>query len=85
VICNECGTKFEVNEGSGMIAMPFHCHRCGKEWWWECGEGEPTGKEPEPPSCECGGTFTGDAPPRCPRCRSKDLRRDPEGSEILYD
>ncbi len=24
-ICNECGTSFEVNEGSGMVAMPFHC------------------------------------------------------------
>lgn len=30
-ICNECGTAFEVNEGSGMIAMPFHCRLCGKE------------------------------------------------------
>lgn len=36
-ICNECGTTFEVNEGSGMSAMPFHCNRCGKEWWWEFG------------------------------------------------
>ena len=22
-ICKECRTKFQVNEGSGMIAMPF--------------------------------------------------------------
>jgi hypothetical protein len=22
--CKECGTKFEVSEGSGMIAMQFH-------------------------------------------------------------
>jgi hypothetical protein len=44
-ICNECGTAFEVNEGSGMIAMPFHCNRCGKEWWWEFGPGGPVGKE----------------------------------------
>ena len=30
-ICNACGTTFEVNEGSGMIAMPLHCDRCGSE------------------------------------------------------
>jgi predicted Zn-ribbon and HTH transcriptional regulator len=84
-ICNECGTGFEVNEGSGMIAMPFHCNRCGKEWWWEFGPGGPMGKEANPPSCECGGRFTVNSPPRCPNCRSKDLRRDPGGYEILYD
>ena len=41
---NECGERFEVNEGSGMIAMPFHCDLCGKEWWWEFGPGGPMGK-----------------------------------------
>lgn len=83
-ICNECGERFDVNEGSGMIAVPLHCDRCGKEWWWEFGAGGPKGK-PEPPPCACGGTFTMSSPPRCPNCRSKDLRRDPDGYEILYD
>ena len=85
VICNECGGRFEVSEGSGMIAMPFHCERCGKEWWWEFGPGGPMGKEAEPPRCECGGTFDADAPPRCPECRSRRWRRDPDGFEMLYD
>jgi predicted Zn-ribbon and HTH transcriptional regulator len=84
-ICNECETHFEVNEGSGMIAMPFHCDQCGKEWWWEFGEGGPMGKEATPPKCECGGRFTVDAPARCPQCRSKDLRRDPDAHEVMYD
>ncbi|MGZ7162385.1 MAG: hypothetical protein ACXVI8_07020 [Halobacteriota archaeon] len=26
--------------------------------------------------CSCGGSFTFDAPPRCPRCRSKELEHD---------
>ena len=85
MICNECRTAFEVNEDSGMIAMPFHCDRCGKEWWWEFGPGGPMGKEPAPPACECGGRFTEDAPPRCPGCGSPDLSRDPTQTEILYD
>ena len=83
-ICKGCGTKFEVNEGSGMIAMPFHCDRCGKEWWWQFGPGGPTG-EANPPRCECGGTFTMDAPPRCPNCRSLELERDPDGTSKIYD
>lgn len=84
-ICNVCGTTFEVNEGPGMIAMPLHCDTCGKEWWWHFGPGGPMDKEPNPPSCDCGGTFTEDAPRRCPNCRSTDLSRDPQGHEILYD
>lgn len=84
-ICKACETRFEVSEGSGMIAMPYHCENCGKEWWWEFGPGGPTGKEPNPPTCECGGTFSLDAPPRCPACRSTDLERDPNGMSMIYD
>ena len=84
-ICNECGTHFEVNEGSGMLAMPFHCDRCGKEWWWNSGPDGPTDKKTDPPRCSCGGRFSMDAPPRCPKCHSRELARDPDGYEILYD
>lgn len=83
-ICNACDTRFEVNEGSGMIAMPFHCERCGREWWWKFGPEGPVGR-PNPPACECGGSFTEEALPRCPECRSTDVGRDPDGFEIIYD
>lgn len=85
VICKACGAGFQVSEGSGMIAMPFHCARCGKEWWWEFGPDGPMGKEADPPRCECGGTFTLDAPPRCPECRSEEFERDPHGISVIYD
>ena len=65
-ICKGCGTKFEVNDGSGMVAMPFHCERCGKEWWWEFGPEGPMGKEAKPPPCGCGGTFSAGAPGGAP-------------------
>lgn len=84
-LCKQCGTEVEVNEGSGMIAMPFRCEDCGKEWWWHFGPGGPMGKEANPPTCECGGRFTLEAPPRCPKCRSTDLERDPSGYEVMYD
>ena len=83
-ICNECGERFEVHEGPGMIAMPLHCNQCGHEWWWEFGSGGPSG-DPKPPGCECGGTFTVEGPARCPECRSKDVEKDPEGEEFIYD
>jgi predicted Zn-ribbon and HTH transcriptional regulator len=83
--CKNCGMKFEVNEGSGMSAMPFHCDRCGQEWSWEFGPGDPMGKLPNPPACACGGSFTVEASPRCPSCRSTELDKDPDGTSILYD
>lgn len=84
-ICKACETKFEVNEGSGMNAVPFHCERCGKEWWWEFGLGGQDGKEAKPPPCDCGGTFSVDAPARCPKCGSPDFERDPDGMSMIYD
>lgn len=84
-ICNECGTSFEVNDGVGMTAIPLHCDRYGKEWWWEFTSKIPLGETPHPPTCECGGTFRSDAPARCPSCRSTDFRRDTTQPTILYD
>ena len=84
-ICTVCGTKFPVSEGSGMIAMPFHCDRCGKEWWWELGPGGPMGNDADRPRCGCGGEFRTDAPPRCPSCASRELEPDPDGESMIYD
>ena len=63
-----------------MSAAPWHCDRCGKEWWWEV-----LREAPDPPPCSCGGSFTEDAPPRCPSCRSVEITQDPDGISILYD
>ena len=84
-ICKECGTRFSVSDGPGMVAMPYHCDRCGKEWWWEFKAKIPLDGTAHPPTCDCGGTFTSDAPPHCPKCRSTELERDPSGYEIMYD
>jgi hypothetical protein len=35
--------------------------------------------------CGCGGYFKLDAPPRCPKCKSPDFKKDPKGNELLYD
>lgn len=85
VICVACETKSHVSEGSGMVAMPFHCDRCGKEWWWEFGEGGPFGKSADPPPCDCGGSFSVEAPARCPKCGSTEYRQDPDGMSLIYD
>ncbi len=34
---------------------------------------------------ECGGHFTMNAPVRCPKCRSDDIRRDPKAPVVNYD
>jgi hypothetical protein len=84
-ICNECGHRFEVNEGSGMAAMPLHCNRCGAEWWWEFGPGGPMDEKVPVKKCRCGGTFTEASSPRCPKCRSTNFRQDPAGEQAIYD
>lgn len=84
-MCKECSTSFSVSEGSGMIAMPYHCESCGKEWWWEFGPGGPMGKQAHPPRCDCGGRFSLDARPRCPNCGSAEFDRDLNGLSIMYD
>ena len=84
-ICKECQTKFDVNEGSGMSAMPLHCDICGKEWWWKFGPGGPDGNETKPAPCGCGGTLSAGAPVRCPNCGSPDFDRDPDGMSMIYD
>ncbi len=33
----------------------------------------------------CGGHFCIDAPPRCPKCRSADIREDPKAPQVNYD
>ncbi len=83
-ICMKCLTSIETNDGAGMASMPLRCETCGKEWSWNFGPGGPVG-EPDPPPCECGGRFTSNAPPRCPKCRSTDLERDPDGYEVTND
>jgi hypothetical protein len=35
--------------------------------------------------CRCGGSFTLRASARCPRCRSKSFKEDPDGDFACYD
>lgn len=34
---------------------------------------------------DCGGHFSLNAPPRCPKCRSADIRQDPDAAVTTYD
>jgi hypothetical protein len=36
-------------------------------------------------TCSCGGTYTFDAKPRCPRCHSSEYIQDPHGERAFYD
>jgi hypothetical protein len=84
VICNECGTKFEVNEGSGMIAMPFHCHRCGRNGGGSSAGADRWGRNRSRRHVSAAGRS-----PEMHRAMSalsiEGFAADPEGSEILYD
>ncbi len=35
--------------------------------------------------CECGGAYGFDAPPRCPRCSSAEIKLDPDKLQVAYD
>ncbi len=36
-------------------------------------------------ACKCGGHYKFDAPTRCPKCKSTDLRPDPDQPHVCYD
>lgn len=91
--CNVCGKDWDwefaqekgefIEDGSGTEEIPQKDvspeEQNDKDVWTLLRE------KPNPPLCECGGTFDVSAPPRCPNCRSADFRRDPDGRMILWD
>lgn len=81
--CNQCGTEFIANLGGGIVAASFHCEQCGVEELIDLNWTED--KLPDP--CSCGGTFSRNAGPRCPKCRSADWEEviDPDHPAINWD
>ena len=66
--CPRCGKKFEWSTGSGFLEVaPLHCDKCGKEKEWNKYDMVTDGDL----DCPCGGTFTDDAPIRCPKCKTE--------------
>ena len=83
--CRACDETFTVSKGGGFTFQLQHCDTCGKE------RALPTFQKLEAVvdeagvegKCGCGGRFTFDAPPRCPKCRSTDY--EDLGNHIDYD
>ncbi len=93
--CNACGHEFEFNDGPSMMAAQLRCDQCGKDEWIRLDAMPPALRSydydpaDDPDSkvnkCRCGGTFTQEAPPRCPRCRSADLKYNENALTACYD
>ena len=85
-VCLECGESFIVEHGHGFHFVGLRCVDCGKRKHikLELIDSQP-GKNAEElaSKCRCGGKFTDDAPPRCPKCRSKNVQEDEP--HILFD
>jgi hypothetical protein len=85
--CLECAESFVVNRGGGFAFHMLRCDQCGQTRSIGFDEfdkpEDDAGVEAAAGSCECGGRFTFDAPPRCPRCRSTHIEEGPP--TILYD
>ncbi len=83
--------RFTVSIGPGFITQMLHCDRCGKGILVQ-GMIVPRiesnlnqTKDEYAVPCECGGSFTRDAPPRCPKCGSTEYDEADDGLIILYD
>ncbi len=92
VICNHCEGRSVVRVGWGTTFHILHCLRCGSEKFirlWQTSslkrydddfyeETDPLYLEEEEfGDCTCGGEYSLNAPPRCPYCKSTDLKEDP--------
>jgi len=95
-VCAQCGTFFTARFGGGFMFHLLHCDGCGKEKVIEFKKNAKiqiqnldNGQvEDLAGQCECGGNFTFDAKPRCPKCGSLDYEpgsKDGVANIILYD
>ena len=63
--CPHCGRRFDWNTGSGFRGVEIlHCGKCGREKEWNSFDMVTDGDL----DCPCSGTFTDEAPVRCPKC-----------------
>jgi Zn finger protein HypA/HybF involved in hydrogenase expression len=84
--CGRCGEEYPFNEGRGFVFRMLHCDRCGKEksvLFGDANYDEERGKYSR--HCRCGGSFTLDAPPRCPKCGSTEHKGMDGNAMCLYD
>lgn len=90
--CTQCNSTFNIREGDGMQFRLLRCVQCGRER--EVGADKMCSirtverghrlVETILDRCLCGGSFTADAPPRCPECSSADIE-DTGSMETHYD
>jgi hypothetical protein len=89
VSCDGCGEEFSATLGAGFMGVQTRCTECGESSFaphpWMASDDDP----PAPERCECGGTFSSDAPVRCPGCAKAfteaELRDLEVGSMLLWD
>ncbi len=75
--CKKCGAKFEGDVGSGFNFRLLRCPNCGKEIT------EKRKAKISLVKCSCGNKFRENLPPRCPKCKSKEVID--VGTVLLYD
>ena len=68
-ICLSCEHEFDHDYGGGFEYDQLLCDQCGKEYGVEKNKILTNQIQ-----CRCGGVFTITAKPRCPKCRSIDLK-----------
>lgn len=97
--CIKCGFEFDVKNGGGFVVNQLRCEACGREKLVGRDETEGRGEafadeviearrklgtEKEAGQCKCGGHYKSDAPARCPKCKSTEIK-DTGKNEIMYD
>ncbi len=81
--CRKCGTKFKFCDGGGFLFERVRCAECGEDKAVLYAELKKQGLSPQNHAeiesfagkCACGGNFRVNAAPRCPKCRSSELKR----------
>lgn len=93
--CRNCGHKFTLNDGGGLVCLQLRCDSCGRPKSIYIKDSDVLRKAALPDkeycneveksagACPCGGKYTFDAPPRCPKCRSTDI--DKGNIIVMYD
>jgi predicted Zn finger-like uncharacterized protein len=83
--CGDCGQAFRVVDGSGIFFGVVRCTKCGRSKAIRREQTRYGELRPFKSRCRCGGQFTETALPRCPKCRSLNLREAADPHRIMFD
>jgi hypothetical protein len=84
-VCGDCGCTARISDGTGFFFGAVRCAKCGRSKAIRREQTRYGELRPFNTRCRCGGEFIKTAKPRCPKCKSNNLRDAADPHRIIFD